>query len=75
MHTSLPLTSEEQYVAGRIEKYFKTANMAFKDKIMNAILIAQHELDAHHFSSESEKEKIVHFKTILDGLLVKINEA
>lgn len=73
MHISEKLTLEEKLVAKRIEKYFQASNMPFKDKIFNAILIAQHELDAHYFSDESEREKILHFKAILDSLLEKIN--
>ena len=66
MHISKHLTLEERLVANKIEKYFKTTNMNFRDKIMHAILIAQHELDAHYFSDEHEKQKILHFKKTLE---------
>lgn len=73
MNISKHLTLEEKIVAKKIEKYFKASNMNFREKIFNAILIAQHELEAHYFSDEYEKEKILHFKRVLEGLLDKIS--
>lgn len=72
MRISKQLTLEEKLVAKKIDKYFQTSDMDFKEKIFNAILIAQHELDAHYFSDEYEKQKILHFKNVLESLLEKI---
>jgi len=66
------LTSEEQEIARHLDEYFKNKNMTFREKVFHALLIAQHELDAQYFCSEDEKEKIIHFKAILDRLLLKL---
>lgn len=74
MYTAINLNSEEQEIVRKIDSYFKTSNMNFRDKLFNALLIAQHELESHHFSSEDEKLKILHFKNTLDNLLKKISQ-
>lgn len=73
MYTAINLNSEEQEIVRKIDNYFKTSNMNFQDKLFNALLIAQHELESHHFSSEDEKLKILHFKNTLDNLLKKVS--
>lgn len=66
------LTSEEQQVAYRVDQYFKSPSMTIHEKLFNALLIAQLELDEENFSNENERNKIVQFKNVLDGLLQKI---
>ncbi|MBO8158479.1 hypothetical protein [Thermosyntropha sp.] len=73
MYTAINLSSEEKEIARKVDDYFKTTNMNFRDKVFNALLIAQHELEGHHFCSEAEKLKIIHFKNTLDSLLKKLN--
>ncbi len=68
------MTIEEKLITKRLDKYFKNSNMSLKDKVFNALLIAQHELEAHHFTSETEKQRIIHFKVALDGLFEKLNK-
>lgn len=73
MQSAEQLTYKEQMVAERINNYFKSSHMSLYEKIFHASLIAQHELDAHHFGSENERFRITEFKMILDSLLLKIN--
>lgn len=74
MYTAANLSLEEQEVARKVDTYFKTSNMNFRDKVFNALLIAQHELESHHFSTEEERLRIIHFRNTLYNLLKKINE-
>ncbi|NLG33534.1 MAG: hypothetical protein GX550_08450 [Syntrophomonadaceae bacterium] len=69
---ALELTSEEKLVANKLEQYFKSDQMSFKDKIFHAILIAQHDLEAHHFNNENERQKILEFKEVLYSILRKL---
>lgn len=73
MFTMEQLTIEEQQVIKQIERYFKSANMQLNDKLYHALLIAQHELESHNFSSEWERAKIVHFRNTVDSLMKKLN--
>lgn len=66
------LSLEEKKVFRRIEEYFKSPAMTLQDKIFNALLIAQHELEAQHFGSESERLQIIQFQQTLDSLLQKM---
>lgn len=67
------LSSEEQQVIRRVDQYFKSSSMTMQDKLFNAILIAQLELEEQYFGSEIEKIRIMQFKNILECLLQKIN--
>lgn len=71
--SSIKLTHEEQFMANRVNQYFKSAEMSMQEKIYHAILIAQHELDAHHFNNETEKNRITHYKSLLDNIWQKIS--
>lgn len=73
MYSVHNMNHKEQRIARHIDKYFKSADMSFYDKLFNAMLIAQHELEGHHFSSEKERQKIIEFTSIIDSLLKKIN--
>lgn len=66
------LSGEELQVAQRIEDYFKSSNMPFREKVFHAILITRYELEAHHFSNELEHQKILEFARVLDCLQQKI---
>lgn len=68
----LNLTEEEKQVAQRVQTYFKSDEMNFKEKLFNACLIAQHELDSHQFSNEYELRNIVHFKETVDKIMAKL---
>lgn len=72
MFSAKNLTNEEQQVAYRVDQYFKSPSMTIQEKLFNALLIAQLELDEENFGSENERKKIVQFKNVLDGLLQKI---
>lgn len=67
------LSREEQQVVNRVEQYFKSSSMTMQDKLFNAILIAQLELEEQNFSSEVEKSRILQFKNVLECLLQKLN--
>ncbi len=73
MNSVMNLSSEEQQVACRVDQYFKSPSMTMQDKLFNALLIAQLELDEENFSNETERMRITHFKNILDSLLQKTN--
>lgn len=73
MYTAINLSMEEQEIARKVDTYFKTSHMNFRDKVFNALLIAQHELESHHFSTEDEKLRIIHFRNTLYNLLKKLN--
>jgi len=73
MFLSNSLSSEEQQVINRVDRYFKSSSMTMQDKLFNAILIAQLELEEQNFSSEIEKASIMQFKNTLECLLQKMN--
>ena len=66
------LSREEKIVFHRVNEYFKSPAMTLQDKIVNALLISQHELDDQNFSSEGERLRIVQFQQTLDSLLDKL---
>lgn len=74
LYTALNLTNEEQKVAQKVDSYFKSKEMTLYEKLFNAMLIAQHDLESHNFTNEDERIRIIKFKKILDGLLKKIND-
>jgi len=67
------LNKEEYRVAHRIDRYFKSNDMSFPEKVFHAMLIAQYELEGHHYTNDEERIKIARFKSVLDGLLHKIS--
>ncbi len=71
MYPLSDLTQEELKVARRIDDYFRIDHMSFKEKLFNALLIAQHELDAQYYGNEFEKSRILEFRDILLLLLNK----
>lgn len=73
MFSVLNLTNEEQQVACRVDQYFKSPSMSIYEKLFNALLIAQHELDEENFTSENERIRIIKFKNTLDSLLKKLH--
>jgi len=66
------LNNEELEVARRLEDYFRSSDMTFREKVFHAILIAQHELEGHHFTNEYERQRIMEFTRVLERLLDKI---
>lgn len=68
------LSHEEQKVISRVEQYFKSSSMTMQDKLFNAMLIAQLELEEQNFSTETEKTRILQFKNTLECLLQKMNQ-
>ncbi|MBC7076000.1 MAG: hypothetical protein H5T98_08025 [Syntrophomonadaceae bacterium] len=73
MDIAAKLTNEEAQIARRVESYFKTSNMSLREKLFNAALIAQYELEGHYFCTEDERQKITRFKVILDSLMQKLD--
>lgn len=67
------LSHEEQFVIQRVEQYFKSSSMTMQDKLFNALLIAQLELEEQNFNSETEKSRILQFKNVLECLRQKMN--
>jgi hypothetical protein len=66
------LSREEKIVFHRVNEYFKSPAMTLQDKIINALLISQHELEEQNFSNEDERMKIIKFQETLDRLLNKL---
>ncbi|MEA1962294.1 MAG: hypothetical protein U9N81_13685 [Bacillota bacterium] len=73
MLNSITLTHEEQLIANRVNHYFKCPEMSMKDKLYHAILIAQHDLDSHSFCGEAEKNRLTHYKNLLDNIWQKMS--
>ncbi len=71
MRNILHLSGEELQIAKRIDNYFKYCDMSFRDKVFHTILIAQYELEGHHFSNEYERQRILQFIRVSDDLLQK----
>ena len=67
------LSGEEKIVFHRVNEYFKSPAMTLQDKIINALLISQHELEEQNFSNECERLRIVQFQQTLDSLLNKLS--
>lgn len=67
------LSKEEEQVARKVEVYFKPGDMTFREKVFNALLIAQYDLEAQHFSNEKQYARLMQFKSILDSLWQKLN--
>ncbi len=65
------LSQEEVNVARKIDEYFKPEHMSFSEKLFNAMLITQHELEFEYFGNDYEKSKILQFHDILLLLLNK----
>lgn len=71
LFNTLQLNGEEFQVAKRIDNYFKCSDMSFREKVFHAMLITRHELEAHHFGNEYERQRVMLFAQVLDGLLQK----
>jgi len=67
------LTLEEQQTLIKLENYFRSSEMSLYERIFNALIIAEHELNGHYFTSEHERLIIENFKLILNDLLIKIS--
>jgi len=68
------LTNEEKKIAEQVDKYFLSSRMTFADKLFHALLIAQHDLEAHHYCSEEEHQRLLHYISILQGILHKVHK-
>ena len=72
MNTTYWLTLEEQKVAEQVDRYFRSSRMTFREKLFHALLIAQHDLEAQHFCSEDERQRLILYIDILDTMLSKL---
>lgn len=72
MNTTYWLTLEEQKVAEQVERYFRSSRMTFREKLFHALLIAQHDLEAQHFCSEDERQRLILYIDILETMLSKL---
>jgi hypothetical protein len=72
MNTTYWLKLEEQRVAEQVEKYFRSSRMTFGEKLFHALLIAQYDLEAQHFCSEDERQRLILYIDILESMLSKI---
>jgi len=74
MHNmATPLSFKEQRIIMRIDQYFKNSNMSLYEKIFNAKLIAEYDLEGHHFDNDYERRIISDFQDTLANLLVKLS--
>jgi len=72
MNTPLWLTREEKQVAEQVNKYFLSNRMTFQEKLFHALLIAQHDLEAHYFGTEDERQRLIRYISVLDGMLSRL---
>lgn len=66
------LNQQELNIVRKVDEYFIIDSMSFQEKIFQALLIAQHELEAEYYENECEKMRIIEFRDTLLGLLHKI---
>lgn len=71
MASSIQLTPEEQVFLNRIDQYFACSEMCILQKLQQAKIIAQIELESHSFSNEAERDRIAYFIHLANSLLVK----
>ncbi|HHW60520.1 MAG TPA: hypothetical protein GX404_01280 [Syntrophomonadaceae bacterium] len=71
MASSIQLTHEEQAFLNRIDRYFACPEMCILQKLQQAKIIAQLELESHSFCNEAERDRITYFIHLANCLLVK----
>lgn len=74
MDTTFWLSNEEKKVAEQVDRYFISSRMTLADKVFHALLIAQHDLEAHHYCSEDEHQRLLQYINILQGILYKLHQ-
>lgn len=74
MYTASNLSCEEMEVLARLDRYFHCNEMPVRDKVFHAILIAQYELEAQHYTNDAQKVRIIYFKNTLETLLGKLDD-
>ena len=70
---ALNLNPEEANIARHLENYFLCSEMDFRDKVFHALLIAQYDLEARHYSNEAQRLKITKILSTLNGIWDKMN--
>lgn len=69
----MTLTHEENRIVEKIDSYFRSPKMSLRDKVFNAKLIAVHDLELNNFVNDSEKERLTHYRSVLDNIMQKLN--
>lgn len=72
MNFRLEFTSAEQEALSKVDNYFKCKDMTLQEKLIHALLIAQHDLEVENFTSSTEEVKIIEFKHTVNSLLLKL---
>jgi hypothetical protein len=68
------LSQQELNIVRKIDEYISIDNMSFQEKLFQALLIAQYELEAQYYGNEYEKQRIIKFRDTLIGLLHKFHQ-
>ena len=72
MNSTHWLKLEEQKVAEQVDRYFRSSRMTLREKLFHALLIAQYDLEAHHFCSEDERQRLILYIDIFESMLSKL---
>ncbi|HQA49956.1 MAG: hypothetical protein ACOX6F_02170 [Syntrophomonadaceae bacterium] len=72
INTSFWLTLEEKKIAEQVDRYFISNRMTFQEKLFHALLIAQHDLEAQHFCTEDERQRLIRYIRVLDSMLSRM---
>jgi hypothetical protein len=75
LNIALEFTSAEREAVNKVENYFKCKDMPLQEKLLHALLIAQHDLEVHNFTNNLEKVRILDFKNTVNDLLSKIRHS
>lgn len=66
------LDRDELMILERLNHYFKSNQMTTREKARAARLIAEHDLESQHYSSETERQTLLFFYHTLEKLLDKL---
>lgn len=72
MNSALEFTSAEIEALNKVENYFKCKDMTLQEKLIHALLIAQHDLEVVNFTNPMEEVKIIEFKHTVNNVLLKL---
>lgn len=72
MNSAPEFTSAEKEALSKVENYFKCKDMTLQEKLIHALLIAQHDLEVVNYTSPIEEVKIIEFKHTVNNLLIKL---
>jgi len=72
LYSAYNLSKTELDLLKKIDNYFNPDDMSFQEKLFNALLIVQHEIEAQYYNNDLEKANIFKFRDTLITLLDKL---